>query len=315
MADTVEQLAEKAKALIGNWPAYAAVGSFAFYVMGYLTLRFHLTALGVGTDLAVIDERYVFSGAKFLVYLLTSIPIAVLLALVLVVVIAVIAALAYLPYRMLPAGARKSLKARFRAVIRKFLAWWYAPKRLALAGILLSMAMTQLFMRQCFSFSNLLLAKSLPEPGWLGSLLLGEEELRTLYFTGLVLGTAATAGLLFGARSQKGQTSVSRFLTGLLALLVAIQAFLLPVNYGVLIADKILPRVASLGGQEPLKEGQQAWLVWEGNEGASYLVRTSELGGNSRRLVTLPRKDVTRTEIIRYDQILHCIFLEGVCSE
>jgi hypothetical protein len=108
---------------------------------------------------------------------------------------------------------------------------------------------------------------------------------------------------------------MSRFLIGLLALLVVIQSLLLPVNYGMLIADKILPRVTTLGGQEPLKDGQQAWLVWEGNEGAHYLVQTLGPNGGGRKLVTLPRKDVTRTEIVRYDSILQCIFSEGGCSE
>jgi len=315
MADAIERLAEKAKALVGNWPSYAALGSFVLYVLGYLTLRFHLTAFGVGTDLVVLDERYVFSGTKFLVYLVSCVPIAALLSLVLIAIALVIIAVGYLPYRLLAASKQAKIGARFRMATRRIKEWWSVPGRLALAGIVVSVAFIQFVMRQCFLFSNLLLAQSLPEPRWLGSLLLGTEELRTLYFTGLVIATGATAGLLFGAKSRKNQTSVSRSLVGLLALLVVIQSLLLPINYGVLIMDKVLPRVATLGGLEPLKGGQEAWLVWEGNEGAHYLVQTEESNGNVRRLVTLPRKDVTRTEITRYDSILRCIFLEGGCSE
>jgi hypothetical protein len=315
MADAVEQLAEKAKALVGNWPTYTALGSFALYVLGYLTLRYHLTALGVGTDLAVLDERYVFSGAKFLVYLVSCVPIVVLLSLMLIAIALVITAVGYLPYRLMAASVQANVGKRVRAATRRIQGWWDVPGRLALAGIVVSVALIQFVMRQCFLFSNLLLAQGLPEPHWLGSLLLGAEELRTLYFTGLVIGTAAAAGLLFGARSRKTQTSMSRFLIGLLALLVVIQSLLLPVNYGMLIADKILPRVTTLGGQEPLKDGQQAWLVWEGNEGAHYLVQTLGPNGEARKLVTLPRKDVTRTEIVKYDSILQCIFSEGGCSE
>ena len=62
-----EALQTTLKALAGSWASYSALGSFALYVAGYLALRFHLTALGVGTDLAVLDERYVFTGARFVI--------------------------------------------------------------------------------------------------------------------------------------------------------------------------------------------------------------------------------------------------------
>ena len=57
MADLWDTLGERIKAVGGSWAAYTAVGSFVLYVLGYLALRFHLTALGIGTDLAVLDER------------------------------------------------------------------------------------------------------------------------------------------------------------------------------------------------------------------------------------------------------------------
>jgi hypothetical protein len=46
---------EKGKKVEGAWAAFAAIGSFILYFLGYLTLRFHLTAFGVSTDLAVLD--------------------------------------------------------------------------------------------------------------------------------------------------------------------------------------------------------------------------------------------------------------------
>jgi len=46
---------EKGKKVEGAWAALAAIGSFILYFLGYLTLRFHLTAFGVSTDLAVLD--------------------------------------------------------------------------------------------------------------------------------------------------------------------------------------------------------------------------------------------------------------------
>ena len=65
MEGVLQELNERIKALSGDWSKYTVVGSFLLYVVGYLALRFHLTAIGVGTDLAVLDERYLFTGANF----------------------------------------------------------------------------------------------------------------------------------------------------------------------------------------------------------------------------------------------------------
>ena len=80
MADLLQELNERIKALAGDWTKYTVVGSFLLYVVGYLTLRFHLTAIGIGTDLAVLDERYLFTGARFFVYLVSAVPNIVLVA-------------------------------------------------------------------------------------------------------------------------------------------------------------------------------------------------------------------------------------------
>ncbi len=292
MADTIEALAAKLKELAGSWASSSALGSFALYVVGYLALRFHLTALGVGTDLAVLDERYLFTGAKFLIYLVSTIPIVALAALP-------IAAIVWLLGRLIPANAREKIGRRLSN-----------PELLAILGVVIAVAMIQLVMRQCFEFSNLLLADTQPASRQWRVMLSREDYVRALYFGALIAGVVVTGALLLAARSRTEQTTRSRFLTGLLALLVAIQFLLLPVNYGVMIIDKLLPRVADLGGVEQLKEGQEAWLVWEGKEGTTWLVR----GEDKRWLVTLPQKDLKKTVIFRYDPILRCIFAGG-CSE
>ncbi|HZN12066.1 MAG TPA: hypothetical protein VFC61_10325 [Blastocatellia bacterium] len=300
MTDAVEALAEKVKALAGGWPSYAALGGFILYLLGYLSLRFHLTSLGIGTDLTVLDERYVFTGAKFLVYLGATIPIIALLALP-------PAGLAYLTARLWSWAARGRSGAAAGGRWRRAGNGRATPTLLALAGIVLSVVLIQFVMRQCFVFANLLLAPRLPEPIWLRSLLLAEGDgPRALYFSGLVAGCAAAAGLCWAARARAPQTPRARALTAALAVLAGIQFLLLPVNYGVLIIDKVLPRVADLGGVEALREGQEAWLVWEGKDGVTYLVR----GPEGRRLVTLPQREVKRTQIIGYDAILRRIFLE-----
>jgi len=49
--------------------------------------------------------------------------------------------------------------------------------------------------------------------------------------------------------------------------LAAVQMLLLPINFGVLIVDQSLPRVAALGAGRSAR--REAWLVWEGKDGAT----------------------------------------------
>ncbi len=141
----------------------------------------------------------------------------------------------------------------------------------------------------------------------------------------MLTGVAVTVALLLSVlksrkqllerKSNEAQRVAPGFLVAVLGVLVAVQILLLPVNYGILVMDKVLPRVADLGGKEPLQVGQKAWLVWEGNNGVTYLVRGTEQNANHRRLVTLSKNDLKRTEIIRYDPILRCLFVEHGCPQ
>jgi len=321
-----DEIKEKAKALIPAWASYMSIGSFVLYLVGYLSLRFHLTTLGIGTDLFVLDERYVFTGARFLVYLFSTIPIIVFLALLL----AAPASVVYLIYRL---AAKKCPRiGGLRSTGKRLIAWWSRPILIALTGIIFSVLLIQFVMRQSFFFTNLLMSQTLPQTGLgLENLLLDlGDERRIFFFAGLVAGTAITGSLLFYGMSRLPQTSTSRFLVILLAVLVAIQFLLLPVNYGIFIVDKELAKVKDLGGLETLQpcaprpdqpnavpaSCQEAWLVWEGNDGVTYFVRSMEPTAEGktvekhRSLVTLSRKEVKRTEIIGYDPILRNLFLK-----
>lgn len=287
MADLLHELNERVKALGGDWGKYTLVGSFLLYVVGYLTLRFHLTAIGIGTDLAVLDERYLFTGARFLVYLVSAVPNIVLLVLP-------VAALAWVIHRLLPAGARAAAGA-----------WLMRPGRLTVAGIVFCVAMIQLVMRQCFLFSDLLLARSLPaEPAWLVRVAL-DERIAPLFFSALVAGCAVPLAILWVLRGVPVAGTLDAFGRGLLAFLAAVQFLLLPINYGVLISDKSFARVAAIG-ERALAEGEEAWLVWEGKDGVTFLVR--DPARQRRALVTLARSDVKKTEIIGFDRILPLLF-------
>jgi hypothetical protein len=287
VADVLHDLSERVKALGSDWTKYTVVGSFLLYVVGYLSLRFHLTAIGIGTDLAVLDERYLFAGARFLVYLVSSVPNIVLVALPLAVMFWVVC-------KLLPEAARASARA-----------WIMQPTRLAVFGIVFAVIMIQLVMRQCFVFSDLLLANALPtEAAWLVKLLLDDGRIH-LYFSLMVAACAVPLAILVALRKREAQGGSAAFTRGLLAFLAAVQVLLLPINYGVLIADKVMPRVAAIG-DKPLADGEDAWLVWEGKEGVTFLHRSREQ--KRRALVTLPRTKIERMEILGFDRILPTLF-------
>jgi hypothetical protein len=282
--DLLHDLGERISALVGDWTKYTVVGSFLLYVAGYLALRFHLTAIGIGTDLAVLDERYLFTGARFLVYLVSAVPNILLVALPIV-------GLGWLAERMLP----EQVHARVREALLH-------PRWLTIAGIVVAVLVIQLVMRQCFAFSDLLLAQELPrDPAWLVKLLV-DDTLMPIYFSALVAACAVSIGILIIAR-RAGSNGPSKSAWALLAFLAAVEVLLLPVNYGVLIVDKALPRVAAVG-EKPMTDGSEAWLVWEGKDAATYLVRDRN---QVRSLLTL-RGEIKQTEIVGFDRILPKLF-------
>ena len=83
-----------------------------------------------------------------------------------------------------------------------------------------------------------------------------------------------------------------------------VSGLLLPVHYGILIADKTMPRVANLGDQKVLAPGQEAWLVWEGKDSMTYLLGQCRSGQDVRTLVTLLRSESKGQEMTGYDPIL-----------
>lgn len=318
MSSFFQDLQEKLSNLVGSWASYAALGTFLLYLFGYLSLRFHLTALGIPTDLTVVDQRYFYAGAKFLVYVLLYIPVIVLIALVvvimLVVLVSIVAALFALYTRIFKRENGKN-KRRQRGVVRQAVVSWSKKAWvIALLGIIVSEVWIQFLMKQCFSIHDALLDPSTTEMSWVAAIMRNQDNnyLEVIFFCTVVAGTIVVAWLLFTAINlrKKAKNTAATLLIALLAGLFTIQVLLLPVNHGVLIADKVLPRVTDLGGQEKLQEKQTAWLVWEGNEGVTYLVQSegswdysTQNWSRVRKLITLPKKNVTRTEVVANDSI------------
>jgi hypothetical protein len=290
MADLFSTVTEKLGNFAAKWPAYAAFASFLIYLIGYLTLRFQLSTYGLATDLDLFDEKYLFAGCRFLVYLVSSIPniLIVLLALM---------AIGYLPYRLIPA----SVKDR---VHHSVAAWCAKPVNLPMLGIVLAVLFIQLVMRRCFAFGNLLLQKQLPDE-WITSVLLASDGRLSLYFSGLVAVTLLTALIVWQAVVRgNATTSAARLLTAALIFLVAVEFLLLPVNYGVLISTQQLPQIAEIPAEAKSLDPQQAWLVWNSKETLTYFIYGSS---DRRMLLTVQRKDAP-VRIVAYDDIYCVLF-------
>jgi len=283
---------EKLGSLAGKWTAYAAFGSFLLYLLGYLTFRFQLSTYGVATNLDVFDEKYLFAGCRFAVYLVTAVPSILILLLVFV-------AIGYLPYKLVPTSLRDRIS-------RWAMSWSAVPLHLPLLGVVFAVALIQFVLRRCFLFGNLLLRKQLPDD-WSSYVLLTSDGELTLYFSSLVAGTLLTGAILvYVLRRGTATSSASRFWMGSLVFLFAVEFLLLPVNYGVLISTQQLPRVAELSASDKSPEGQLAWLVWDNKDAITYFVRDAQ---DQRAIVTAPRKDA-RVKIVAYDDIF-CVLFGG----
>ena len=78
MPDLTSELINKIESLVGKWTSYTAFATFVLYLVGYLTLRFQLSVYGIATNLDVFDEKYLFAGCRFLVYLVSEVPVVLL---------------------------------------------------------------------------------------------------------------------------------------------------------------------------------------------------------------------------------------------
>jgi hypothetical protein len=292
MFELWNEFTEKLGSLAGKWTAFAALGSFLLYLLGYLTLRFQLSTYGVALSLDIFDEKYLFAGCRFVVYLVTAVPN-------ILIILLVMAAIGYWPYKFV-------LASRKDRITRWGSSWSAAPLHLPLLGVVFAVALIQFVLRRCFAFGNLLLRKQLPDD-WSSSVLLTSDGQLALYFSGMVAGTLLTGAiLLYVLHRGTATTAASRFWMGVLVFLFAVEFLLLPVNYGVLISTQQLPRVAELSANDKPPEGQLAWLLWDSKDAITYLVRDAQ---DQRMIVTMPRKDA-RVRVVAYDDIF-CMLFSG----
>src|SRR5439155_770829 len=83
---------------------------------------------------------------------------------------------------------------------------------------------------------------TLPGPAWLQAVLLDDQDqIASLFFAGLVGATAITGACLIAGNKRSPEPEQRGWFAQLLALLLALQALLLPINYSILIAHKSFP--------------------------------------------------------------------------
>ena len=296
MKELFDKLKNSANSLMLN----TSLVSMILYIIGYLSIRFHLTALGIGTDLTIVDERYLFTGARFVIFLICAIP-----SLLFLFILA--SSLFYLPIVILPSSLKQPTTAWLSKRWQAIKSWWSQNDRLLIAAIILAVLEIQLVMRQSFFISNLLVSTDFSEiPEFIRLLMLQENShFLTLFFM-LLTGFWVSSCCLYALSLKITlKTTQTLFLQGVLGFLVMLQFLLLPVNYGTLYVDKSMPKVNNLGSKRSLATGEQAWLVWEGSKGNTYLL-WDELK-KTRVLVLIPKGDIKSIEIDAYDPLLSMI--------
>jgi len=272
----VEQAAAVLKAASDGWALAIASGAALLYASGYLAVRFHLTALGVATDLSIVDERYLFAGAKFLIFSLTLIPTILL-----------IAAVVGLPFIVFRRVIKKKRWGQINITSRGVLA-------ITAAGILI---FVQFVLRHCFLITDVLL--QVPVDDWIMTVffLPGGPE---IYYTIALTVTILTVAVAIRIQKRHGnEDRVERALRVTILFLIGVEVFLLPITYGVMVMDKHFPRAAA--PVAAVESGEEAWLVWEGPNDRTYFIRNS-IGAN-RRLVTISIKKQDKLEVSGYDSI------------
>ena len=267
-----QTLIEKLKGMSAKWSVFTAMASFALYFLGYLVLRFQLSTWGAVNDLAALDERYFFAGARFVVYLVATVPSVLLLISPVL-------------------GAWWLLKrwTRFRR--------WCDSWNYAMLGVVFAVLFIQLVERKCFQFMNsILVQRRLEGDAWLKGILLDPSSMgETLFFAALLMGVAATGWLLYRANRHAKRWPM---LEGVLIFLFAVEFLLLPVNYGIIVSTRYLPRAANFAPAN-------AWLVSQGKDRTTFLVLEKD-----RKLVSVPSADVKKLEITGVDHVLRILFPE-----
>lgn len=293
MADQPPPSAAALLARVGGlWGSVAALATVLIYAIGYLSQRFHYTALGAAPELTIFDERYLFSGARFLVFIVVeTVPLVALAALVSAAVIAV---------RRSGGGEGRERTSGPQPPTRK---------ALALEALFLSVlvVLTMVFSLKVVEVTGLLFRSAAPgepvahrltcmalDPG---------DPYRLVHFKLLILLLAAALALAWRAETRQHPFA----LRGGVWFLVVVQLMLLPIHHGTLYADK---RLSELAGLPDLAAAGKVWLVDRGSSLATVLVTVGS-GAENRRLYTVATSDLNDVAVVRLAPLGAAIALSG----
>jgi len=266
---------------IKDLSAYGGFGTLLLYLFVYQAIRFHITALGIVTDLGVLDERYLFAGARFFVFLGFCLPLLALIG---------------LPAALLTKFIFDRRPHRWKVMFRPTALLWFS--------LIFALAMIQTWMNACLSLSDLPLAARLPEPRWLAEILRKHDTIDvTIFFLALLLCGGAVSWPVIAVSRLPLHSRGLKALFGTSALMAALTVLLIPVNFGMVVMPYNMERTAAIG-KVPLAAGQQAWLLWEGKEWMTYFVKSA--GGVS--IVVVPVKEIDRIEVKGSDSLFDVLY-------
>lgn len=302
--------------LLAHFTVYTAMGSLLLYLIGYLVLRFRLAALGIRLDIPLLEGQYPMTGAMFLFQCLTRLRPWRLLSLFVFFLLSYV--LRVLISRWNSAGIVRTKRSRAQLLSallwRRMGSWWSDPFVVALIGMALG-ATLAVWMAPCLYFDNLLL-QTLPPNEWhvgapLQDILFDESDDALWGNILWILAGIVVTTCLFMRANRLVLTAMPfpRLFVKFLGFVLVIDVLLLPVFYGILGAGRQVIQSDFLEVPGDLKAGQRAWLIWPGNEWFTYLVCDRTHCQESRVLVSVPKRQIKRIEIKKYEKnLLRSIF-------
>lgn len=269
----LEPLLELAKA----WGAVSALATALVYLAGYLVLRSHMAAWGIEVERSVLDLRYLFSGASFLMFAFLNIAWWAAMLLLLAAATATVPAL------------------------RSWFAAFEIGQWMAIAGAIVSLyAFFVLYSAPVMSLRSLFLKEEVDRVRFFGAnparrlyaRVLGGRS-ATLHARILHVG-AALPLVVWALYTPSGSDVVSMLVQASLLIAAGGQILLLPVHYGILYYEAERPVLAL----KPENGGGRALLLFRGEKRLA-LLRITKDGAFRIHDVPLTRLDTAEQVGVR----------------
>ncbi len=273
--------------IVDKWAGPAGLGSFVLYLLGYLSFRFHFSALGLPFEWNVIDERYFFAGARAAVNLAAALPLGLGLLI-----------LTYLPLSWLWCRLGGDSWPFFRR----------ASNRAAVSVLFCLLALSAVF----FACLDLLpLSSNAAKGTWLSGKFLAHMKAGESGWPDALLGfeifLLGVAGALYRWSESQTLDPWPGFLRTANAGLLILMILLLPVNYGI-VTERYTGFPAQKIGEEAVGEGRHAWLVSESKEWLHYMTAQ----GKARTFVSVPAAGLKRLELGPPENLIPFVLVDTV---